>query len=178
MNESEFRTLVEESWKRRLTEEERAALDAWLAVRPTERAEWEAEAALNRALGAMPNCPVSSNFTALVMQAVEHEQAQALRESTPASASLWARLLTYIRLPAFRLAWAALLVCGIGIGLAYYSHQTNVRHDVAEGLKAVANVASVPSLSDPAVFEDFDAIRRLAQSSASDDEELYMVLNK
>jgi len=49
----------------------------------------------------------------------------------------------------------------------------------AHGMRvAVANVASVPSLSDPAVFEDFDAIRRLAQSSASDDEELYMVLNK
>jgi ferric-dicitrate binding protein FerR (iron transport regulator) len=166
---------VEESWKRPLTEEERAALDGWLAVRPGERAVWETETALNRALGSLPNRPVSSNFTALVMQAVERE-ARASQTTPSAPESFWSRLLAVFRLPAIRLAWAVLLVCGIGLG--FYTHQTNVHRDVAEGLKAVANVASVPSLSDPSVFEDFDAIRRLGQSSASDDEELYMVLNK
>jgi hypothetical protein len=176
MNEFEFRALVEESWKRPLTEEERAGLDAWLALHPAEHAEWDVEAALNRALDTLPAPPVSSNFTALVMQAVDRETSRSARSASSAVGSFWARLSGLFRRPAMRVAWAALLVCGIG--LAYHAHQTDLRRDVATGLKAVASVASVPTLSDPAVFEDFDTIRRLAQSSAGDDEELYTVLNK
>ena len=167
MNESEYKTLVEESWRRPLTDDEQIQLAGWLATHPEERAAWEEETALNRSLESLPNSPLSSNFTALVMQAVQRAADPAGRAapSTAPLTSLWRRL-------TWHLAWALVIVSAVWLG--YRQHQLKVRQDVAKGLSVLANVAT---LSEPAVLEDFDAIQRLSQASG-EDEELYAVLNQ
>ena len=168
MNESEYQALVEASWRRSLTDDEEARLDAWLRVHPEAHNEWEAESALNRILEELPEAPVASNFTARVLQAVERESATAARHE-----SVLDRLKHWFWRPAPRVAWA-LLAAGL-LGFGYQQHQTNVRGQMAKGLSVLANVAT---LSGPVVLQDFEAIQRLGQSAPSDDEELYALLQK
>jgi anti-sigma factor RsiW len=168
MNESEYQALIEASWRRSLTDDEQTRLDAWLREHPASHNEWEAESALNRLLEQLPDVTVASNFTARVLQAVERESAAAARRE-----SGFGRLKQWFWRPAPRVAWA-LLVAGL-LGFSYHQHQTNMRGEMAKGLSVLANVAT---LSDPAVLQDFEAIRRLGGSAPGDDEELYALLQK
>jgi anti-sigma factor RsiW len=168
MNESEYQALIEASWRRSLTDDEQARLDAWLRTHPEAHNEWESESALNRLLDQLPDVPVASNFTAGILRVVERETAVAARRE-----SIFSRVKQWFWRPAPRVAWA-LLVVGL-LGFGYHQHQTNVRGEMAKGLSVLANVAA---LSDPAVLQDFEAIRRLAQSAPGDDEELYALLQK
>jgi anti-sigma factor RsiW len=168
MNESEYQALIEASWRRSLTDEEQARLDAWLRVHPEAHNEWEAEFALNRLLEQLPEAPVASNFTARVLQAVEREPAAVTRRE-----SVFGRLKQWLWRPAPRVAWA-LLIAGL-LGFGYHQHHTSVRGEMTKGLSVLANVAT---LSDPAVLQDFEAIRRLGGSAPGDDEELYALLQK
>jgi hypothetical protein len=168
MNESEYQALIEASWRRSLTDAEKARLDVWLRVHLEAHNEWEAESALNRLLEQLPDVPVASNFTAGILRAVERETAAAARRE-----SVFSRVKQWFWRPAPRVAWA-LLIAGL-LGFGYHQHQTNVRGEMAKGLSVLANVAA---LSDPAVLQDFDAIQRLSQLAPSDDEELYALLQK
>jgi len=169
MNESEYQTLKEASWRRPLTDDEQARLDAWLRLHPETHNEWEAESALNRLMEQLPEVPVASNFTARVLQAVQRESVTPARRE-----SLLHRLKQWFWRPAPRVAWA-LLVAGL-LGFGYHQHQTNVRRgEMAKGLSVLAHVAT---LSDPTVLQDFEAIQRLAQSAPGDDDELYALLQK
>jgi len=168
MNESEYQALMEASWRRPLTDEEQARLDAWLRAHPAAQNEWEAEAALNRLLEQLPEAPLASNFTARVLQAVERKSATLERRE-----SVLDHVKRWFWRPAPRFAWA-LVVAGL-LGFGYHQHQTNVTNQVAKGLSVMANVAT---LSDPVVLQDFEAIQRLAKSAPGDDDELYAVLNQ
>lgn len=168
MNESEYQALIEASWRRSLTDDEQARLDAWLRTHSEAHNEWEEESALNRLLEQLPEAPVASNFTARVLQAVERESAAGVRRE-----SVFERVKQWFWRPAPRVAWA-LLIAGL-LGFGYHQHQTIVRGEMARGLSVLANVAA---LSDPAVLQDFEAIRRLGQSAPGDDEELYALLQK
>src|SRR6266536_3583809 len=106
MNESDYQALLRTAWRRPLSLEEQARLDAWLATHPQAQAEWEEEAGLNRLLGQLPLAPVPSNFTALVLQALEEPPAGATRRP-----SLPAQLRQWFGRPAARIAWALLLLC-------------------------------------------------------------------
>lgn len=163
MNESEYQSLLEQSWRRPLTVEEQARLDSWLAMRPETQADAEAELALSQLIGQLPNAPVASNFTAQVMQAVAREQAAQARKP-----SLSETIKRWLKVPAPRLAWALGLVALGWFGI--HQHQANVREDMAKGMAVMANVAS---LSDPSALQDFEAIRRLG---TSEDDELFAVL--
>jgi anti-sigma factor RsiW len=163
MNESEYQSLIEASWRRPLTIDEQARLDSWLATRPGAQADAEAELALSLLLGQLPNAPIASNFTAQVMHAVAREQAAMNRQPT-----FMETVKRWLRVPAPKLAWALGLIALGWFGV--YQHQANVREDMAKGLTVMANVAS---LSDPSALEDFDAISRL---NTSDDDELFAVL--
>jgi anti-sigma factor RsiW len=168
MNESEYQSLLEASWRRPLSADELAQLEAWVAGRPEALAAWETEASLNNLLARLPDAPVASNFTARVLQAVERESKLAARHPV-----FLERVKRWFHRPAPRLAWAVLLVGVLWFG--YDRHQANVRTEVAKGLTVLANVAS---LSDPAVLQDFDAIQRLSQTAPGVDDELYAVLNQ
>ena len=163
MNESEYQTLIEASWRRPLTGGEQAQLDRWLAAHPQRQRECELDEPLNDALVRLPDAPVSSNFTSLVMQAVAREQAAVARQP-----GLLDAVRGWFHLPAPRLAWALGLVAVGWFGL--HQHQMGVRHELASGISVMANVTS---LSDPGALEDFEAIQRL---NANEDEELFAVL--
>lgn len=163
MNEAEYRELMEAGWRRRLTPAEQAQLQAWLVEHPEHRAASEDEAGLSHCLERLPNAPVSSNFTALVLQAARREATRP--PARPFLAELWARLFPR---PAAGAAWLALMLC---LGwLAVAQSQSNARRQRATELVTVSGAAA---LSDPGLLQDFDAIRRLPQP---EDEELFAVL--
>jgi anti-sigma factor RsiW len=165
MNETEYRELMEASWRRPLTAAEEARLQAWLADHPEAQALWESELSLNHLLEQLPDVPVASNFTARVVQAAQREAAQ------PAARS-FLQLVRQWLLPrrATGVAWAALAVCVTWF--AVHQAESNTKARRASELVVISRTAV---LSDPVVVEDFDAIQRLPYA---EDEELFAVLNK
>jgi hypothetical protein len=69
-------------------------------------------------------------------------------------------------------AAAAMLVVGLSL-LAYQRHQVVTRVKVAESLVAVADVRSLPT--NPEILKDFEAIRRLSQTTRADEELLALL---
>lgn len=154
-----YQRLKEIGWRRALTDAEQAELRAWLAAHPEAAAEIEQEAALNAALAKSPNAPISSNFTARVMAAIEQDEA-AQRHATARPKGDWWRVF----IPRFALA--TLVVTG---ALGY-------RHNVAtqrlELTNAAKQIADSRELSDIAVIEDFETIRSLIPAEVTVDENL------
>lgn len=163
MNESEFNELRETSWRRDLTPAEEARLRSWLAERPGERADWEAEAGLNHLLDRLPDAPVASNFTALVLQEARREAA---RPARPLLVELWRKLFPR---QSVGVAWAVVILCLVG--LAYDQNRSKVREQRASELATLGR--AVPA--DPGLLADFDAILQLPPP---DDDELFAVLTQ
>ena len=164
MNDSEYQMLLVESWRRDLTPEEKARLEAFLAEQPAHAADWEREMALNAALNRLPDVPVASNFTSLVMKAVKRENKR--MEPQPGEGFGW--LIRWVRRPASGLAWVAavaLLAWG-----GYEQFHVQPAREQARHLSLIMKTVA----PEAEVFGDFDAIQRLP---AADDEELYAVLN-
>jgi len=103
VNESHYQQLREQRWRRKLTANEEESLQAYFLTHPEGQADWEAEASLNQQLGRLPDAPVASNFTALVMQAIDRE----IHDATRAEEEL-PRLWHWLRRWAPRAAWASL----------------------------------------------------------------------
>jgi hypothetical protein len=170
MNDSELNELREASWRRKLTPAEELRVQAFLSANAAAQAEWEDDLALTRQLQELPNAPVSSNFTSLILQAVEAETGQ-----EPRSISLETRWRGWLSGFLPRLALAALVVT-LGIGL-FFQHQEHSRQQMVEGVKEFLKVASLPvSVSDPGLLEDFDAIQQLQSVSFSKDDDLLAAL--
>jgi hypothetical protein len=161
-NDPIYNRLRELSWRRELTGAEEAELRAWLAAHPEARADWEAEAGLNAALGRLPDAPVASSFTARVVEAVEREAAAGLRQ--PGGWG-WLRL-RWLPRAAFA---AAVVAAGL---LSYLLIQNTERKKLAESVVAVSDASSLLS---PEILQDFDAIR-VSNPSPPPDEQLLAVL--
>jgi len=158
MNEFDYKLLLEESWRRRLTPAEEASVRAWLAQHPESKADWELEGELSRALDKLPNVPVPSNFTARVLAAVERETAIAPQRRVNGVARFVRRLLP-------RVAVAAAVVA-VGV-LTYQEHRTAKRAELVRGVQVVAGVSSLPS---PEILQDFDTIRQMPTTPGPDPE--------
>ena len=154
--------LRESSWRRKLTESEQAGLRAWLAANPGARADWEMESALNAALTRLPDASVPSNFTARVLQAVEHEEAQ------PSRGWSW-RWDWHTLVP--RVAFAAAMVAFAGLAL----HQHDIYSQRVALARSVAFVTGGQPAPSPEALENFDAIRRMSQPQHADDELLVLM---
>jgi anti-sigma factor RsiW len=155
MKNENFQNKWRESvWRRKLTDAERAELRA----DPELAAELDLESRLSDLLAKVPKAPVSSNFTARVLQAVEREETR-----RPGSRSWnW-----HVLLPRFAAGTAALLLAG----LALHQHEMNVhRAALARNVALVAG-ANLPSVE---ALKNFDAIRRMSQPRA--DEELLALM--
>jgi anti-sigma factor RsiW len=168
MNDSEYRELIEASWQRRLSDEEQSILTGWLAAHPELQAAWDSEVALNNSLARLPDAPLSSNFTAQVMQALDREKAAAVRQH-----SFLERVERFVRTRAPRIGWAFLLVGLLLFGMQ--QHRKAARQELANGLAALASVAALP---DPRALQDMDAVQQLSRLSSGEDEELFKVLNQ
>lgn len=151
--------LRETAWRRRLTPAEQAEWQAWLAAHPEAQAEAELDAALDVVLHSQKAAPVSSNFTARVMQAIE---ADARREVRPIvqPRAWWRKLVPRVALAALVLAVSA---------LAYRQHLVGKQKELAG---AAREIAGAQALSSAAIIEDFDVIRSLTPATAMADEKL------
>ncbi len=171
MNEASYRELVQASWRRSLTPAEEAELQAYLAVHPEQSSEWENEAALNDFLRQIPEAPpVSSNFTALVMQRIETQERITARPASPVHWwAGWLRRLTP------KLATAGvLLICSV-VGVQQYNlHQQ--REATQTFASTFAEVTSV--IPTPMVLQDFDAIQQMRVATGPTDADLLAVLEK
>ncbi len=160
-----------EFWKtglrRKMSVGEEAEWQIHLANQPDARAQFEEELSLNRALQRLPDAPLSSNFTALVMQAVEREQR---RMSRPMVLRLWADHIAFHwgRKLAFG---SALLLLGI---LSYQQYQVSARRELARSLFSIESVLPVEgSILD---FRAVDGLRRVPVPSPNAEIDLMAAL--
>jgi hypothetical protein len=162
VNESHYQQLREQSWRRKLTAKEEESLQAYFLIQPEAQADWETETSLNQHLSQLPDAPVASNFTALVMQAIDREVHAAARaeEELP-------RLWHWLRRWAPRAAWASLVLGGVF--LAYAQYQSFTRSRLA---RSVAQVSAMTAPRNWQMFEDFEAIHRIGQVTPDDAEVL------
>jgi hypothetical protein len=171
MNESDYLEMREIAWRRPLTADEKSALQGYLLVHPEAQIEWEEDAALNQILDGVPDVPLSSNFTARVLQAVDLEESREKRQWR--SGSWLSRLRAW--LPRFAVAG---LVAALG-GLGYQQYQIRSQEQRAKYLDTLmTTVAS--SFADTKIWEDFDAIAKLQPTDVvvSDDRVLWAALSE
>ena len=158
MNEAAYEKLKETAWQRNLTRAEQAELQSILAAHPESQADWVEESLLNRALGQLPDAPVSSNFTARVVQGIETEFRRTHRPRR--RWMLW--------LPRFALATFALCVGFFSL----YEYRLGVRRAMAQSVATVSNAAAVPRIE---WLKNFETINRLNQVAPVDEDLLAML---
>ena len=113
---------------------------------------------LHELLSRLPDAPVSSNFTARVMRAVELEEARLPRRWNLLAWN-WHSLLP-------RAAATATVV--IAASFAFYQHEIyNQRAEIAKNVVLVANAQPLPSMD---ALQNFDAIQRMSQPAHADEE--------
>ncbi|MGC3961367.1 MAG: hypothetical protein QM813_26605 [Verrucomicrobiota bacterium] len=153
------------AWRRRLTPAEQAELQAWLAAHPEAQHDAELEAALDAALETRPPVPVSSNFTARVMQAIEAEARRETASATPVR-QWWQKFLPRL----------AITTCVLAISaLAYRQYLVSKQKEL---VTAAQEIASAQPLANTTVIQDFDVIRHLPAPSFAADEKLLALSNE
>lgn len=150
------------SMKPELSPEEESKLEAWLDAQPAARAAWEADRALGRTLHSLPDAPVSSNFTARVMQDLDLDEARARR--TVSSARGW-------RLLWPRLGWATVAALALTLfGTQHFrtAQRTQLASDAALVSKDIARL--------PDAFRDFDVVDSLREITPASDDGILIAL--
>lgn len=146
---------------------------ALLRIDPGLRERFAEEQAIDRALAALPDAPISTNFTSLVLRAAEREQRSHDREPVT-----WRFRWPLVR----RLVGAAAVLLLTVTGLQTYRNHQASREEMAMNVQSFsAFAAAVSSSKTPAeeVFEDFEAIQRLPLAADADiDLELLVALEK
>ncbi len=167
MNEQDYNHLRELSWRRALTQNESDELQKYLQAHPAAREEWENEAALNQLLEQLPAAPpVSSNFTARVLQAVALETA-AQNRAPARDLAVWPKLWRWLP----KAALAGLIFGGALAG--YHQQQVNARAALARN---VVEFTAAVSASNPEVMQDLEPIRRLSDPQPKADTELLALM--
>jgi anti-sigma factor RsiW len=155
--------LAEALRRGQLTPAEQAEADAFLARHPEVRAEWEEELNLSNLLHQVPDVPVSSNFTARVMDAC--------RRSAASHAEIG-----FLSGNWFSRWFPRLAACTAAAGLAflsYHQHQLAERRDLA---KSLVEVARLPGGASIELLQNFEAIQRLNHVPVEVDRELIAAL--
>lgn len=151
-------------WRGTLTPAQRAELERWLQDHPEAQLDWSQERALARTLADLPDVPLSSNFTACVLQAVDAE----VPLGEPIRLPFWRRFPILVRTA---VAGGALAVA---VGAFVQHERTQSRADLVRCLTVASAAAHLPGVE---VLTDFDAIQRLGQSVPVD-EDLYNTLTE
>src|SRR5262249_21624055 len=159
-NESEYMKLREEAWRRPLTADEKSQLQGYLLVHAEAQAEWDEEAALTQLLARVPDAPLSSNFTARVIQAIELEQLQTQRKGS-------------FSLQRLRSWLPRLAITGLVVGLGTFGYQGYRHRELQQQRTQYLDTLAVAAATlPPKIWDDFDAIVSLAPpiSPAKDDQ--------
>jgi anti-sigma factor RsiW len=157
--------LREASWRGRLNLADEARLQAFLASHPDARPDWREDLALTQLLHRLPNAPVSSNFTARVLQ--EAQRIPVRRSWVEGFVSRgWLRAGW---MP--RVAVCALAVCA---GMISFKEHESIqqREKMARNLANVTRLATLPPVD---WMKNFDTINGLSKVKVAD-EELLSVL--
>ncbi len=158
MSDPDYQALKETNWRRKLSPAEEAALRKFLATNGPARAEWEKETALNQLLTRLPDVPISSNFTARVLDAARREQAtQKFEQLWPD----WWRNLGWIP----RLAGVCLILGATALSI--HEYQEAQLREMARDVEKVSTSALVSKID---WLENFDTIKRLNQVPPVDEE--------
>ncbi len=166
MDKSVYQKLKELSWQRKLSPQEQAELVALVAAYPELETDWNDDAALTDCLNQLPDAPVSSNFTARVLQAIELEETRISRVQKRG----WTAWRTGLRW-VFRSAIAA--------SVAAVAVFTSLQYRIAQQTEMARNVVHVSyAAATPKMewLEDFDAIKQMSRVSSPADEELLAAL--
>lgn len=158
MNSSEYTRLIEIASHRKLKRSEEEAVQQFLSEHPEEQGRWEEEQRLNQCLRALPDVPVSSNFSARVISEVAAQARPAGRRIMRPDwiwSGRWAR-------PAMAFSLVVLVLAGAGLNI----RRTNQVHERAESIAAMSRVAGLPPVD---LLQDFEAIQRLSQAPRESD---------
>jgi negative regulator of sigma E activity len=158
MNKSTYNQAKEKSWVEPLSADENAELRRFLADNPELQQDWEEDAALTSTLNRLPNVPVSSNFTARVMQAVQREDAQAERKTSP-----WRAFWRRGWIPKFAVA-AAMLCVG---AFSFHEYQVKSEAKLVAEVKQIAETAPIPQVE---WLKDFDTIEQMSKVQVADND--------
>ena len=159
MNTERLERLRDTAWRRKLTPAEEAELIQLLAGDAAARTDWEGEQALTGLVSGLREPVVATNFTKQVMDAVRAEQARAGRDGR-GIAGWWRRFSWRPRLA--MLGGATALVA-----LVLVQHRVHVQQEVVLSVRTLSPAAVVPSVE---LLSDFDAIMKLGQVPATDDD--------
>lgn len=157
-NSEAYERLRQTRWRRALDAAEQAELGNLLKDSAELRVDWAMEEALSGALEALPNEPVSSNFTSQVMSAIGREEQSGARTSHP---NFWERVVHWRWLP--RLA-AGCAVLAVG-AVSWTQLQTHRHQMVMRNMPMMAELVSVPG---PEALRDFEAIQALERAPMAD----------
>ncbi len=153
MNGPEFDQLLKKQMRGSLTVEDEAALQARFRRDSSAEAAWEEDLRLNQLLQRVPDAPVSSNFTARVLGAIQ------LEERKEAQCSLLWRMGQWFRVSLARKAAVATIIAGVSM-LTYQQYRSGVREEMARNAAAVSSIVALPSVD---VLENFEVIQGLNQ---------------
>jgi anti-sigma factor RsiW len=141
-----------------LSPEEESKLEAWLDAHPDACAAWEQDRALGRALQSLPDAPMSSNFTARVMQELDLAEAREERKSG-GWRLLWPRL-----------GWAAAALALTVFGVQQFRNAQRAQL-VADAALVSKDIARLPD-----AFRDFDVVESLREISPASDDGILIAL--
>ncbi len=161
--DSKYDDLLATRWTRELRQDEQAKLERLFAEEPAYRTRWEEDMTIVEGLDGLPDVPVSSNFTSLVMQSLARRVDGTVDHSSEAKSTPW---------------WVGFgFVPRLGVGFAlvlavfgsYLQYKKGDSTQLVESLALVTESETVPSLEE---LQHFEAIQMLAQVPVDVDWEL------
>ncbi len=161
MSETEYQKLLNTRLQRELTSAESGRLEELASQHPEIRDHLDEEMRLNGLLDRLPDAPLSSNFTARVVEA-------ARRSELPGSAARRRRLFGWLPMHWVRAAAAAFTAL-ILAWIVQDQRQMAKRAELADNLSLIASVAIAPDTGIEALTH-FDEINQLGEQPIVDDE--------
>ena len=163
--------LISKALRGGLSEKEDARLRELFEADPSVQIQLQEEKQLEQILQILPDVPVATNFTTLVLQAVGREGRVKERAR--------------FRIPVFRSAFARVatgLAVVLLVGVVFQqNHRESKQAELAQTVSTFSEVASAINQTErpEQLFQDFDAIQRLSLPSDSElDLELLVALQK
>ena len=166
---NEMDDLIIRALRGQLTEAEARDFQRRLQNNQALREAYAFEQGLEKALEHLPNVPISSNFTSLVLQKVRAEQPRSLTEQRGWMRYRFARLATGL---------AAATIAGV---LSIHHYRRAEQQEMMARVTGFTEVASALSSEQAPnlLLQDFEAIKRLAVPAESElDLELLVALQK
>jgi anti-sigma factor RsiW len=167
-SDNEINNLITRALRGQLSAAEQRDLDRRLESDAALRDAFEQERALDHILERLPNVPVSTNFTSLVLQSVRTEQRERPSIKNPWFRFRFARLATGL---------AVVTIAGV---LSVQQYRKAEQQEMVRSVASFSGVASAIGQPDSPqlVLRDFETIQRFPVPASELDLELLVALQK